>query len=1303
MQSRKVAALVLGLLQTTLVGTAACSLDPHRRAGTGSAAASHRLEELPATHSTVREPSTPSSGPALPRARSQAFAQAGEPLHCHSSLEGHQATAEERGRSHARGNGRRHPEEAAVSMAFHPPLCHERQDGFFECDAVGGHARGLVPGFDYRMAMQVTNGNDLLFVCERALEVDVFLVTIPHLPMPPNAVRISILDGTRGVSREEGLLSTMIRPVELHARKSEVSGAWPLGEADPTSQNSNENSSHAHVKVQLDREQRTAMHVKAQMRHPEDASFAVLFFRPVCAETKEKTFECTTFECQAKGMVPGVDYLVTIEVKNGASVVFADEWVLDDGEGVFYAAIPRLSVVPSTIRISILDGFRGLTREESLLATMIRPVEVRRNLEHKGDEAKPDCRPTLLWPLPKIRLESIWETASGLRWRNIGTTRPTEGNELTSSTLSTILMTRRYLTAEEWGGLDMPAPRTDDFIKAGNFYFTPDDIGGHGSLASPANVSCRGTPIKRRVVTLSTVASIDRMSQVLTVAAHWDGPMSVALYARSRQEENVLHDLVFDRLSTWLEKRKEEVQIVMVPACSAQSADDADGDTLNFPINELRFHAVACAGTELVFYIDVDFVPSKNASGLIHKQLSAMDFSSDVLVVPCFKHNVELQQHLSWPPPVSFETNELSCTGDRGQHCINIRFRPLQMQDLLAYVKNGWLSVPGLNHGATDYYEWLEGAMKSVHSSYAVSYTLGWEPYIVVNKRLWKGLTQHGMFDRRFNKRGWDKASFVYEVATMGYTFRTLHGVFLAHATQRAIAECPPAFGSEFCKLAAQASRLSNGPGWRQTLNGIESGFILFASFISSLSQYHAGGQKNVTPAHDCGAGACTRYDQLGYLDNDRTRTMQSWCMIFPSQAIHKLSTKLIYMSLTNTYAAHEHAHTEARTKYGENWLVSGHWIDFANLWCASVPLLVGHLTKYDVGVGLVLHVDRRVWESYAGPQFFGKFRYYHFISVGHVHLSRRTLGPSDVILELISFNNTLRLQDACDRTAFQSSLWLCSIDTRVEDVAGNVILQLHRQAFLTTDLISHSHLTWIVVVSVSHGFVDMFENWLHWYQLLALDMRVVLIAEDAETFKTYQSRSDLTTQAGTFRNLSEALDYESTEYRHLVSNRAKYLINMVESYKHVIYTDVDTVWLEDPRVHFTGDYDLWMPLDEEIPTTFCTGFMALLPTRNTIETLQAWDLELANNPQLNQPLFNRLIKQNLANVGRLDRQLFPSGDLYFGEEGVRSEEPLWGSSDFRIFHRHTQVVWVHNNWIVGKEKKIQRFKNAGLWKNCTD
>ena len=49
----------------------------------------------------------------------------------------------------------------------------------------------------------------------------------------------------------------------------------------------------------------------------------------------------------------------------------------------------------------------------------------------------------------------------------------------------------------------------------------------------------------------------------------------------------------------------------------------------------------------------------------------------------------------------------------------------------------------------------------------------------------------------------------------------------------------------------------------------------------------------------------------------------------------------------------------------------------------------------------------------------------------------------------------------------------------------------------------------------------------------------------------------------------------------------AGYLLDLVESHRHVIYSDVDTVWLRDPRPFFTGANDAWIPLDEEEPVNY--------------------------------------------------------------------------------------------------------------------
>jgi len=69
-----------------------------------------------------------------------------------------------------------------------------------------------------------------------------------------------------------------------------------------------------------------------------------------------------------------------------------------------------------------------------------------------------------------------------------------------------------------------------------------------------------------------------------------------------------------------------------------------------------------------------------------------------------------------------------------------------------------------------------------------------------------------------------------------------------------------------------------------------------------------------------------------------------------------------------------------------------------------------------------------------------------------------------------------------------------------------------------------------------------------------------------------------------------------------------------LKSNENIIYTDVDTVWLEDPRPYFSSDHDLWLSLDFEPDDfdpallsffEFCTGFMALLPTNGTMSILQ--------------------------------------------------------------------------------------------------
>ena len=97
----------------------------------------------------------------------------------------------------------------------------------------------------------------------------------------------------------------------------------------------------------------------------------------------------------------------------------------------------------------------------------------------------------------------------------------------------------------------------------------------------------------------------------------------------------------------------------------------------------------------------------------------------------------------------------------------------------------------------------------------------------------------------------------------------------------------------------------------------------------------------------------------------------------------------------------------------------------------------------------------------------------------------------------------------------------------------------------------------------------------------------------------------------------------------------------------------------------------------------FCTGLLAFRKTQKTISLLKHWYEINTINDWPNQKSFQKSVYQSNANGRSLPMSLFPNGELFF------EKMPLKYRSD---------VVIVHNNFLVGKEQKIQRFKHFNLW-----
>ena len=57
-------------------------------------------------------------------------------------------------------------------------------------------------------------------------------------------------------------------------------------------------------------------------------------------------------------------------------------------------------------------------------------------------------------------------------------------------------------------------------------------------------------------------------------------------------------------------------------------------------------------------------------------------------------------------------------------------------------------------------------------------------------------------------------------------------------------------------------------------------------------------------------------------------------------------------------------------------------------------------------------------------------------------------------------------------------------------------------------------------------------------------------------------------------------MEYNNPGFNLLTSRRSTYLLKLLKKYPKIIYTDIDTIWKQDPRPYFKGDYDFQAQID---------------------------------------------------------------------------------------------------------------------------
>ena len=87
--------------------------------------------------------------------------------------------------------------------------------------------------------------------------------------------------------------------------------------------------------------------------------------------------------------------------------------------------------------------------------------------------------------------------------------------------------------------------------------------------------------------------------------------------------------------------------------------------------------------------------------------------------------------------------------------------------------------------------------------------------------------------------------------------------------------------------------------------------------------------------------------------------------------------------------------------------------------------------------------------------------------------------------------------------------------------------------------------------------------------------------------------------------------------------------------------------------------------------------------TKGTIKLLKKWNQLNSQNNDFNQLTFQEAVYATSVNGRVLPIRYFPSGNIFFEEMSENARK---------------YVCMIHNNFLVGKHKKIHRFKYFNLW-----
>lgn len=151
----------------------------------------------------------------------------------------------------------------------------------------------------------------------------------------------------------------------------------------------------------------------------------------------------------------------------------------------------------------------------------------------------------------------------------------------------------------------------------------------------------------------------------------------------------------------------------------------------------------------------------------------------------------------------------------------------------------------------------------------------------------------------------------------------------------------------------------------------------------------------------------------------------------------------------------------------------------------------------------------------------------------------------------------------------------------------------------------------------------------------------------------------------------------KNSGFREVVRNKWRVIQNIYEKDSRLCWVDVDIVFKSNPLQYISNDSKVLFQGDDP-GNILCSGFMVFNELQECRDMIGECASDLWADDQL---IVNKIALEKYPHIIRvLDRDLFPNGYAYYSE------------------NRKEKAIIVHNNFMIGIDTKIAKFKTEGLW-----